>query len=211
MDTFKMTWLFCKISKQWNQIMSAIWHNVEFVSCKFISFVSCRKLWFKEANLLRVRRRGMLHPHYVRAWDSVAWCGEARMTFRNAIVVFLFSFQMHRALSDWWSFLAECDIHGYQGREKGEGVHKKPWIKGCSLCSVSPVLGWNGRNVAGRLTGSQSPQPLMNFKRPFSFKAGCWLTACRLAKHSKQKKKEKRRREEHKWVRKREKRRCWQG
>lgn len=24
----------------------------------------------------------------------------------------------------------------------------------------------------------------MNFKRPFSFKAGCWLTACRLAKHS---------------------------
>lgn len=24
----------------------------------------------------------------------------------------------------------------------------------------------------------------MNFKRAFSFKAGCWLTACRLAKHS---------------------------
>lgn len=96
----------------------------------------------------------------------------------------LFPLQMHRALSDWWSFLAECDIHGYQGREKGEGVHEKCQIKGCSLCSVSPVLSWNGRNVVGTATGSQSLQPLMNFKRPFSFKAGCWLTACCLTKHS---------------------------
>lgn len=70
------------------------------------------------------------------------------------------------------------------GAREGRRVHKKPKIKGCSLCSVSPVLCWNGRNVAGRPTGSQSLQPLMNFKRPFSFKAGCWLTACRLAKHS---------------------------
>lgn len=29
----------------------------------------------------------MLYPHYVGAWDSVAWCREARMTLRNAIVV----------------------------------------------------------------------------------------------------------------------------
>lgn len=107
----------------------------------------------------------------------------------------LFPLQMHRALSGWWSFLAECDIHGYQGREKGEGVHKKPQIKGCSLCSVSPVLSWNGRNVAGRPAGSRSLQPLMNFKRPFSFKAGCWLTACRLAKHSGGKRGERRREE----------------
>lgn len=108
-----------------------------------------------------------------------------------------FSFQMHHALSDWWSSLAECDIHGYQGREKGEGVHKKAQIKGYCLCSISPVLCWNGRNVASRPTGLQSLQPLMNFKRPFSFKAGCWLTACRLAKHSRR---EERRREEHRRV-----------
>lgn len=41
----------------------------------------------KRLTLLRVRRGGMLYPHYAGAWDSVAWCGEARMTFRNAIVV----------------------------------------------------------------------------------------------------------------------------
>lgn len=28
----------------------------------------------------------MLYPHYVGAWDPVAWGKEARMTFRNAIV-----------------------------------------------------------------------------------------------------------------------------
>lgn len=28
----------------------------------------------------------MLYPHYVGAWDPVAWCKGARMTFRNAIV-----------------------------------------------------------------------------------------------------------------------------
>lgn len=48
-----------------------------------------------------------------------------------------------------------------------KGVHKKPQIKGCSLCSVSPVLCWNGRNVAGRPTESQSLQPLMNFSKAF--------------------------------------------
>ncbi|AWP10642.1 putative N(G)-N(G)-dimethylarginine dimethylaminohydrolase 1-like [Scophthalmus maximus] len=72
---------------------------------------------------------------------------------------------------------------GTRGERRETGFHKKAQIKGCSLCSVSPVLGWNGRNVAGRPTGPQSLLPLMNFKRPFSFKAGCWLIACRLAKH----------------------------
>ncbi|CAB1437511.1 unnamed protein product [Pleuronectes platessa] len=73
---------------------------------------------------------------------------------------------------------------GTRGETRETGVHKKTQIKGCSLCSVSPVLDWNGRNVAGRPTGPPSLLPLMNFKRPFSFKAGCWLIACRLAEHS---------------------------
>lgn len=30
-------------------------------------------------------------PHYARAWDCVALCGEARMTLRNAIVVYSIS------------------------------------------------------------------------------------------------------------------------
>lgn len=112
--------------------------------------------------------------------------GEGRLGWLSGMLLFstLFRLQMHRALSDWWSFLAECDIHGYQGRENGERVHKKPQIKGCSLCLVSVILCWNGRNAAGRQTVPQSPQPLMNFKRTFSFKAGCWLAACCPAKHS---------------------------
>lgn len=69
-------------------------------------------------------------------------------------------------------------------RGRGELVHKKPQIKGCSLCSVSPVLCWNGRNVAGRPAGPRSSQLLMNFKKPFSFKTGCWLTVSPQAKHS---------------------------
>lgn len=74
---------------------------------------------------------------------------------------------MHRALSDCWSFLAECDIQGYQGDIREKVVHKKLQIKDCSLCPVSPVLHWNGRNVAGRPAGPRSLLPLLNLKRPF--------------------------------------------
>lgn len=135
-------------------------------------------------------------PYYVGAWDSVAWCREARMTFRNAIVVYSLSFPNALCSIRLMVLFSRMRYPRVPGAR--EGVHKKPQIKGCSLCSVSPVLCWNGRNVAGGPTGSQSFQPLMNFKRPFSFKAGCWLTACCLAKHSGEK--EERRREEHKRV-----------
>ena len=42
----------------------------------------------KRLTSLHVRRRRMQYPHYVGAWDSVAWCREARMTVRNAIVLY---------------------------------------------------------------------------------------------------------------------------
>lgn len=155
--------------------------------------------WLKRLTSLRVRCRGMLYPHYVGAWDSVAWCKEARMAFRNAIVVCSIPFpnaQCSVRLMVLFSRMRYPLVPGAR-----EGVHKKAQIKGCSLCSVSSVLCWNGRNVAGGPIGSQSLELLMNFKRPFSFKAGCWLTACCLAKHSGGKRRGERRREEQKRVR----------
>lgn len=116
------------------------------------------------------------------------------MTFRNAIVVYSIPFPNAPCSIRLIVLFSRMRYPRVPGAR--EGVHKKPQIKGCSLCSVSPVLCWNGRNVAGRPTGSQSLQPLMNFKRPFSFKAGCWLTACCLAKHSGGKRREERRRRE---------------
>lgn len=138
----------------------------------------------KRLTSLYMKLRGMLYPIILDRGTLLPGAGRLGWPSGMLLLCSQFPFQIHHALSDWWSFLAKCDIHGYQGQERGELVHKKPQIKGCSLCSVSSVLCWNGRNVAGRPTGPLSLQPLMNFKRPFSFKAGCWQTVCRLAKHS---------------------------
>lgn len=48
--------------------------------------------------LLCLSLRGMLHPHYTGAWDSVVWSREARMTLRNAIVVFSIPFSKRTML-----------------------------------------------------------------------------------------------------------------
>lgn len=66
-----------------------------------VESLKCMKQWhrddrqfalLKRLTSLRVRHGQMRFPHYVRAWDSVALCRKARMTFRNAIVVYSIPF-----------------------------------------------------------------------------------------------------------------------
>lgn len=89
-----------------------------------------------------VRCRGMLYPHYVGAWDPVAWGKGARMTFRNAIVTR--STPIPNALCSirplaLFSWMRYPRVPGeIEGRKK---QNKKPQIKGSSLfLLLCPVL-----------------------------------------------------------------------
>lgn len=127
-------------------------------------------------------------PHYVGAWDSVAWCREARMTFRNAFVVYSLA-SPNAPCSIRPVALFCCCRMRYQRvpgvREWRRGPYKKPRMKGRSRSAQSPLscAATAGMCQAGRLD-LRADSPLMNFEKGlFSFKAGCELTSCRLAKH----------------------------